>query len=262
MAAMTETIRIFVGTPANNEDLESQAVLEWSLRKYASQPIELTWMKLSKDPNSFWYSNAIKNEGWLTRSWATPFSGFRWGIPAFCNFEGRAIYLDIDMIVRDDIAKLWHLPINGDAFCIAKDHKTFCTILFDCARARIYLPHVNRIKREYALYAHLKKKFPPSSVQPFPNGNWNCLDGEQYPNINDPEIKIVHCTSIPTQPQLRHAVPRLAKQGKQHWSKQTPKTHWRRDIIDLFDDLLAEAESNGYSPEKYETTEIFGKYYR
>ena len=43
--------------------------------------------------------------------WATPFSVFRWAIPHVCNFEGKAIYMDVDMIARDDIAKLWNQQI-------------------------------------------------------------------------------------------------------------------------------------------------------
>jgi hypothetical protein len=256
------TIRVFVGTPANNEDLESQAVLEYTLRKHCSEPIDLTWMKLSKDPRSFWYSSAAKREGWLTASWATPFSGFRWGIPAFCNFEGRAIYLDIDMILMSDIAELWNTEIKGDAFCVAKDAKTFCCTLWQCDRARDVLPPVQRIKREYALYAHLKRKFNPQQIQSFSNGNWNCLDGESYRDMNDPDIKIIHCTSIPHQPQLKYALPRLAAEGKRHWSNKKPEPHWRQEITTLFDQLLAEAKAAGYAPESYKTKEEFGKYYR
>jgi hypothetical protein len=247
-------IRIFVGTPANNEDLESQAVLEWSIRKHASEPIELTWMKASNDPKSMWY-------GWLKRSWATPFSGFRWSIPEACEFKGRAIYLDIDMILMADIAELWNHPIEAPAFCVAKNPQTFCCTLFDCARSRDHIPPVKRIKTEYALYAHLKRKFPPGGVQPFGNGNWNCLDGEQYADIRNPEIKIVHCTSIPTQPQLRHALARLAATGGQHWSRDKPRPHWRKDIPALFDEMLDEAKANGYPPEKY-FAEPFGRYDR
>ena len=260
MAAMT--IRVFVGCPANNEDLEFQAVLEYSMRKHCSEPIDLTWMKLSKDPRSYWYSSAARREGWLTSSWATPFSGFRWAIPAFCKFEGRAIYLDIDMIVMADLSELWNTELKGDAFCIAKDHKTFCCTLWDCARAQYQLPPVNRIRREYALYAHLRKKFNPLQIQQFENGNWNCLDGESYQNIRDPEVKIVHFTSIPHQPQLKYALPRLAARGQRHWSNHKPQTHWRPDLIGLFDEVLEEAKAHDYPPERYQTQETFGKYYR
>jgi hypothetical protein len=256
-------IRIFVGTPANNEDLESQSVLEYGLRKHASEPIDLTWMKLSTDPKSFWYSNPRRNEGWLTRGWATPFSALRWGIPAACNWEGRAIYMDIDMIPMADIAELWNSKINGNAFCVAKDEKTFCCTLFDNAKARRILPNINSIKREYGMYARLRRNFGPRDVQRFPpEANWNCLDGEKYQTIYDPRIKIVHCTSIPTQPQLRYALKRLALEGKKHWCRDVPRPHWRKDIEDLFDEVLAEAIADGYPPERYKTEQIFGDYMR
>jgi hypothetical protein len=247
-------IRIFVGTPANNEDLESQSVLEWSIRKRASEPVDITWMKASNDPRSTWH-------GWLMRNWATPFSAFRWSIPEHCGFEGRAIYLDIDMIVLADIAELWHHPMSDNQVCIAKNPSTFCCTLWDCARAQKYLPRVAQLKSEYGLYARVKRNFPVGTVGQFANGNWNCLDGEQYANLHDPDLKILHCTSIPTQPQLRHALPRLRAAGGQHWSRHVPQPHPRKDVVELFDAMLDEAIANGYPPEKYQATP-FGKYHR
>lgn len=259
---MEDLVRIFVGTPANNEDLESQSVLEWSLRKHASQPLEITWMKLSKDPASFWYSDPRAGKGWVTRGWATPFSAFRWGVPAFCEFKGRAIYLDIDMIVQEDIAKLWHAPFNSGSFVIAKNDSTFCCSLFDCERAKKALPPIERIKGEYALYARLRREFRAGQVQPFPfSQNWNVLDGEHYHSLDDPEVKIIHCTSIPTQPQLKYALPRLKARGLEHWYKQPTRPHWRKDIIKMFDAYLEEAIAMGYPPDKYEAP-VFGDYMR
>jgi hypothetical protein len=247
-------IRIFVGTPANNEDLESQAVLEWSIRKRASEPADIVWMKASNDPASTWH-------GWLMRNWATPFSGFRWSIPEHCGFQGRAIYLDIDMIVLADIAELWNHPIGQPAFCVAKNPRTFCCTLWDCERAKHFLPPVKQLKSEYGLYARLKNKFPLGSVASFANGNWNVLDGEGYKDLSDPDVKILHCTSIPTQPQLRYALPRLAASGGTHWARHQPQPHPRRDVVALFDNMLEEAKANGFVPENYQA-KPFGKYNR
>jgi len=248
------TIRIFIGTPANNEDVESQAVLEWSIRKHTTSPIEIVWMKASNDPGTTWH-------GWLMRNWATPFSGFRWSIPEHCGFEGRAIYLDIDMIVLADIAELWHHPIDEREICVAKNPSTFCCTLWDCAKAKKYLPSVKQLKTEYGLYARVRRGLPAGSVAPFANGNWNCLDGEDYRSLNDPDLKILHCTNIPTQPQLRHAVPRLRAAGLVHWSNRLPRPHPRNDVVELFDRLLVEAEANGYPRDKY-VAAPFGKYHR
>ncbi len=258
------TIRIFIGCPANNEDLESQAVLDWTLHKHASAPLEITWMKLSHSSSSFWYSRKEAGLGWNTTGWATPFSPFRWAIPEFCNFEGRAIYMDVDMMVMADIAELWNAPMRNEAFAIAKAPKTFCCSLFDCARAKAYLPPVARLRSEVGLYRTVRKSFNSTLVQAFGDlGNWNCLDGEDYKSLYDPAIKNIHCTSIPTQPQMKHALPRLAAAGQKHWYDKEPlRPHRRADVPALFEVLLAEAKANGYGPEKYQTAEVFGEYGR
>lgn len=254
-------IRIFIGCPANNEDLESQAVLDYTLHKHATEPLDIVWMKLSRDPQSFWYSDG-KGKGWITKGWATPFSPFRWAIPEYCGFEGRAIYLDVDMMVQGDIAELWNVTLYPGAFAMAKKADTFCCTLFDNAKAKNYIPPVSRLRSEVGLYRNVRRSFGANSVQPFSVGNWNCLDGENYKSLDDPDIKNIHCTSIPTQPQLKYALPRLQAQGKKHWYGAETRPHWRQDIVDRFDTLLAEAKANGYPPEKYETAEVFGEYGR
>ncbi|MBM4264570.1 MAG: hypothetical protein FJ145_24490 [Deltaproteobacteria bacterium] len=41
----------------------------------------------------------------------TGFSFSRFLIPSLCQYRGKAIYLDADMLVFDDIAKLWDYPL-------------------------------------------------------------------------------------------------------------------------------------------------------
>ena len=94
MANLDQPIKLFIGCDPNNSDLEQMMVLDYSLHKHTSEPVEIIWMQLSRDPSSVWYSNPQTGEGWHTEKWATPFSGFRWAIPAYCGFSGRAIYMD------------------------------------------------------------------------------------------------------------------------------------------------------------------------
>ena len=47
-----EVIQVFVGCDPNNCDLEQMMVLEYSLRKHTSHPVNITWMQLSHDTNS------------------------------------------------------------------------------------------------------------------------------------------------------------------------------------------------------------------
>ena len=186
--------------------------------------------------------------------------GFRFSIPEHCEFKGRAIYLDIDMIVLADIAELWNHPI-APAFCVAKNPSTFCCSLWDCEAARKYLPPVKQIKTEYGFMRGCGAISRSAAFAPFENGNWNCLDGKSYRTLDDPDLKILHCTAIPTQPQLKHALPRLAATGGQHWSRHHPKPHPRADVPTLFDRMLDEAKANGFVPENY-AAKPFGKYGR
>jgi hypothetical protein len=54
-----------------------------------------------------------------------------------------------------------------------------------------------------------------------------------------------------TQPQLRHAVARLARDGRTHWYTGETAAHPRPELQALFDALLIEAEANGYGIERY-----------
>ena len=83
--------KIFVGTSPNNYDAEIEMIYEYSLRKHCKSNLEINWMRLSNKDQDFW-------SNWNTKKWFTPFSGFRWSIPQFCDFKGRVIYTDVDMI--------------------------------------------------------------------------------------------------------------------------------------------------------------------
>ena len=253
------TVRVFVGCSANGEDAEAQAMLEYTLRHYATQPVEITWMMLSRDPASPWYSNPAKHEGWNTLGWATPFSAFRWAIPHVCNYEGQAIYMDVDMVARDDIAKLsaQNIP-DGKAF-LAKDDKHSCVMLFDCAKMKAVLPEFEKLRRTEGLYRQVRGTAGRAAAR-F-DGNWNCLDGENYATLTDSDIKVIHFTKVETQPHLKWALPRLAAAGQQHWNRMTrPLPHARRDVEPLVDYIWAKAQAAGYTAERYAPEKPFGRY--
>jgi len=253
-------IRIFVGCSANGEDAEAQAMLEYTLRKYASAPLEINWMMLSRDPASPWYANPGKNEGWNMRGWATPFSPFRWAVPHVCNFEGKAIYMDVDMIARADINQLWTQPHPGSSSILAKNEKTHCVMLFDNARCQKIMPPFERLRRTEGLYRTVRNSMH-GVIAKF-EGNWNCLDGENYKTLMDPDIKVIHFTKVETQPHFKFALPRLAAEGKQHWNLQRAIVkHARPDVEPMVDKLWMDAQRAGYTVAKYnDTLKPFGRY--
>jgi hypothetical protein len=264
---VSEPIRIFCGVSGNDEDLEFQAVLHYTLEKHASQPIDLTWMRLSREPSSFWYSDPQAKKGWRTETWATPFTALRWGIPAACNYEGKAIYMDVDMISMDDIAKLWNQPI--DKGMLLSKPEAICVSLYDNAKMKKLLPDIALIKHQPGFFRDVRRKVmsTPGAIQRYTN-NWNCLDmrkdgGGEYRDLHDPDIKVLHFTQIPTQPHLRYAIPRLAKEGRKHWYNKMPvRMHHRKDAVEFFDKMLAEATANGYGLDRYRNPTPFGDYGR
>ena len=249
---MSKKAKIFIGVDPNGCDIESQSVLEWSLRKHSSIDVEIEWMMLSRDPNSFWYSSGDGLEGWNTTNWATCFSAFRWGIPARCNFEGKAIYMDSDMIILDDIQNLWDQDFGGKAI-IAKGPTMpdrFCVALMDNEKMGQILPPIEEIKRSPDMYQRITGGLARQThefVQPF-IGNWNCVDGENLPLE---QISIFHHSSMEHQLCHKYSIPRLRSEGRQHWYTGNITEHPRKDARKLFDDLLDEAINNGFGPEKY-----------
>lgn len=121
-------IRLFVGADGGNCDLESQAVLEWSVRKHASEPVEIVWMQQAA--TGPW-------SGWKCGSGRTPFSHFRWSLPSVCGYQGKAIYTDSDFVFMADIAELWNQDVPG-VFLSKQPKKHLgktCCLVFDCAHA-------------------------------------------------------------------------------------------------------------------------------
>lgn len=258
------SIRVFVGCAANHEDAESQAVLEWSIRKHTSMPVDITWMKLSRDPDSFFYSNPEEGQGWNTSQWVTPFSGFRWSIPAQCDYKGKGIYMDSDFIVMSDLAEVFAQKFPPGAVVMSKGlpHQwRFCFSVWNCGEAEKHIPPLHKLMSNPASFRmmHTYMKSKPKLRTDF-QGNWNCLDGEKYDTLDHPDIKAIHYTSIPHQVQLKHALPRLQQEGRPHWYIGEVKPHWRNDLQQLFDDLLAEADKNGYTVDRYCQDPCFGPY--
>ncbi len=250
-----ETIRVFVGCDPNNCDLEQMMVLEYSIRKHTRAQVDIVWMQLSRDPDSFWYANPEAKEGWNSSKWVTTFSGFRWAIPAYCDYSGKAIYMDADVLILSDLSDLWHHPIDEHAIVAAKGApllNRLCVSLWDCEKARAVIPDMAAFKgnpdNHYSMVDKIKAQ--PSLITPF-NDSYNCLDGE---DLSIEQIKILHYTDIDTQFSHPYSIPRLQSEGSQHWYDGQTKTHWRQDLIDLFDQYYKEALAAGYTLDQYRVT--------
>lgn len=250
-------IKIFVGCAPNGEDAESMMVLEHTLRIHSSEEVEIVWMMMSHDPKSHWY-------GWHTEAWATPFSGFRWGIPSYCNYEDQAIYMDSDMIVLGDIAELWNEPWEDGKIIQMKGGWRTCVCKFNNKRIGSLvrkgnwfdIDHIRKTPNSHQiLFTILQQN--PHVVQQF-DRQWNNFDGE---NDKFEDIKILHYTDMSTQMHLKYALPRLEAQGHKHWYDGEIRDHRRQDVIQLFDKYYNEAQLEyGYSVKDFEPKVPFGDY--
>lgn len=243
---MSDTIRLFVGTSPGGEDYEAEAVLAYTAYQHASLPLEITWMRQSKSGP---YS------GWKCGSGRTPFSHFRWSIPAMCGYQGRAIYTDVDFLVMADLAELWQQPVPG--VLLAKTSRKpggkikTCCMLFECATARGHVPEIDALRRLPDPQGTLSKYFQghPDLVAPY-DGDWNAIDLGGYA-LGDPRVKAIHYSRMEHQLHLRHAAARLAQQGRRHWYTGPTFAHPRPELQALFDDLLADAQSAGFTYESF-----------
>lgn len=83
-------MRIFIGTDPRQP--VAWVVLANSIARHSSIPVEITPLVLKQLP--------------ITRRGLTEFTFSRFLVPWLCRFQGRALFLDADMVVTGDIAEL------------------------------------------------------------------------------------------------------------------------------------------------------------
>jgi len=106
-------INIFIGFDTNEE--VAYHVLSASIIKRASKPVSITPISLNSLKSIF---NRKRN---ILES--TEFSFSRFLVPYLSNYEGWSIFMDCDMLVLDDIAKLWELRDDKYALmCVHHNH--------------------------------------------------------------------------------------------------------------------------------------------
>lgn len=196
-----EKVRVFVGTEPKAEI--ARKVLECSIKRRTNSEV-ISVPMIGKE----WeYDHAGIKVG-------TGFSLRRWMIPAACGWHGRAIYLDADQLVFDDIWKLWTVPdrtpIPGCAAWMTYQpskfskapHPQSSVMVIDCQRAQA-LPffHIDRVleflKENPSREAYAGLMFP-DWMKPMPGkvGNeWNSLNV-----YAEGKTKLLHYTKEPEQP--------------------------------------------------------------
>jgi len=230
---MSDDIRIFIGSSSNGEDAPIEAVYDYSLNQNCSRDLDIVWMRQTDDVDSFW-------GGWNTPLWSTPFSGFRWAIPEYCNFEGRAIYTDCDMINYRDMSDLIVIDMQGKPIAARRGIRfgghEFCVMVFDCAAFEQHAIPLKRMKSIAETHHRFIRKFSGNSdlvhdLDP----KWNVLDGENYQLS---EIYQLHFTNMATQP------------WRPGWYTGEPQQHPREDVVKAFKTYSSIAYNHGYDAKR------------
>ena len=224
---MPEKVKIFIGSSSNGEDSFIENIYEYSLRKNCSVDLEITWMRQNKE--GLWAHSK-------TDMWSTPFSGFRWFIPEVCEFKGRAIYTDCDMINFIDMSELLNVDMHNKPIAARKGQRfgghEFCVMVFDCERIQEMLVPISRQKNIMEYHHRMIQKFSGNDQLVHElDPRWNCLDGEDR-KIND--IWQLHWTNMSTQP------------WRPGWYVGEQKPHPRPDLVSLLNEMHQEAKDAGY----------------
>ena len=103
-------IRVFIGY--DSVEAAAFSVLSHSIHARASQPVSIAPVMLSQ------LAGVYKREPNALAS--TEFSFSRFLVPYLCDYRGWAVFMDCDMLARDDIAKLWSLRDERHAVQVVK----------------------------------------------------------------------------------------------------------------------------------------------
>lgn len=203
-------IRVYVGSEEAQE--LGVKVLEYSIRRRASMDVEV--FPLHHARMEFPMPKDARNRP------RTPFSFQRFNIPALKGYRGRAIYLDSDMQVFQDIKALWTLPFDGADLLAARERggtgrkPQFSVMLLNCEELRWDITEiVARLDRGELTYETLMYEMAVArKVSAAISPDWNSL--ERYV---EGETALLHYTDMPTQPWV---------------SRDNPLGHlWVRDLI-------------------------------
>ena len=186
-------IRIFVGT--DKSQMLAAKVLEYSIKKHASMSVSVVPLcdlavPLPRDP---------KNNP------RTGFSFARFLIPSLCGYEGRAIYLDADMLVFSDIAALWTVPMNGaDIVCAEETSgsgriRQYSVMVMNCANLNWNIDGVvqglDDGQYDYRQLMHEFCLVSPEKINADVPYEWNSLEF-----FEPGKTCLIHYTDMPSQP--------------------------------------------------------------
>jgi lipopolysaccharide biosynthesis glycosyltransferase len=192
-------IKVFIGF--DERETVAFHVLAHSIHSRASQPVSILPVMLSQLKDVFHRErNPLQS---------TDFSFSRFLAPYLCDYEGWAVFMDCDMLMRADIAELLklrddrfavqvvkhnHVPKEGIKFLNATqtkyEKKNWSSVmLMNCAKCKALTPEF--VNTASGLELHQFKWLANDDLIGEIPKEWNHLVGYDAPN---PDAKLVHFT--------------------------------------------------------------------
>lgn len=179
-----QPLKIFIGY--DHRQPISLNVLQQSIYARSSKPVSITPLVLKQLP--------------LKRTGLTPFTYSRFLAPYLCGFKGWSLFLDLDMIVLDDIAKLFDLADDKYDVMVVKNEKRFewaSVMLFNNARCSKLVPkYIEEAERLHCI-SWVEDE---AKIGELPS-HWNHLVGYDKPRT---EASLIHYTQgVPCFPETQ-----------------------------------------------------------
>jgi hypothetical protein len=193
------TIRVFIGY--DSREAVAFDVLSHSIQRNATHPVSITPVKLEQLGGIFDRErNPLQS---------TEFSFSRFLTPYLCDYRGWAIFMDCDMLVREDIGGLWRLRDDRYAVQVVKhvhvpkeevkflnsvqtkyEKKNWSSVmLMNCARCTALTPEY--VNKASGLELHQFKWLEGDHLIGELPHRWNHLVGFDPPR---PDAGLVHFT--------------------------------------------------------------------
>jgi lipopolysaccharide biosynthesis glycosyltransferase len=187
-------LKIFIGWDSRFP--EPADVLRYTLKKHSSVPLDIRFLKLQElDFN--------REEDPLA---STQFTYTRFLVPYLCNYKGKAIFMDNDMVCLGDVKELDDLDMANMALRVVKhDYKPTNTVkmygakqtayprknwsslmIMNCAKLKLWKKKV--VETQTGAYLHRFQDIPNESIGDIPK-TWNTLDWM------DEHTKLIHYTN-------------------------------------------------------------------
>ena len=194
-----DAIRVFIGY--DSREAVAFSALSHSIHSRASKPVSITPIMLSKLGDVFHRDRDPLQ--------STDFSFSRFLTPYLADYQGWAVFMDCDMIMMEDIARLWELRDDQySVMCVQHDHvpqedtkflnqpqtkyayKNWSSVmLFNCAKCTALTPEY--VNEATGLQLHQFKWLDGDhQIGPLPDG-WNHLVGVSAPRK---DASLIHYT--------------------------------------------------------------------